>query len=167
MIRIEKTTVFLAEKLNWVAAAAIVLMMLLTTLDVLLRILRLTIPGTYEIVGLLGTLVISFSLAYTSVEKGHIAVEFLVQRLSSTAQGVIQAINALTAVLLFAVVTWQSIVYALDLMRSGEVSQTLELPVYPFVFGVAAGCGCLCPVLLVEFIRALKKVGPRQTAKRI
>lgn len=167
MIRMEKTAVFLAEKLNWVAAAAIVVMMLLTTLDVLLRILRLTIPGTYEIVGLLGTVVVSFSLAYTSVEKGHIAVEFLVQRLSSMAQAVIVAVNALIALLLFAMVTWQSIAYGLDLMRSGEVSQTLQLPVYPFVFGVAAGCGCLCPVLLVEFLRALKKINSLRPSKRI
>jgi len=157
MIKTEKTVVFFAEKLNWVSAAAIVVMMLLTVLDVLLRFLRLTIPGTYEVVGLLGTVVVSFSLAYTSVEKGHIAVEFLVRRFSPKIQALIIAINAFFAMILFAVVSWQSIVYAVDLMQTGEVSQTLQMPVYPFAFGVAAGCGFLCPVLMIEFLKSLKK----------
>ena len=147
MLRLEKPIRSWPEKVNWAAGLALVAMMLLTVVDVILRSFRHPVPGTYEMVGLLGSVVISFSLAYTSVEKGHIAVEVLVRRFSRKLQALISAGNALVAVLLFAVITWRCIVYGLALLEKGEVSLTLEIPIYPFVFGVAVGCGMLCPVL--------------------
>ena len=78
MLRLTKGVARLSRALNTLAGAAIVVMMLLTCADVVFRLLRQPIPGTYEMVGFLGTIVASFALAYTSLEKGHIAVEILV-----------------------------------------------------------------------------------------
>ncbi|NLC72124.1 MAG: TRAP transporter small permease, partial [Desulfuromonadaceae bacterium] len=128
----------------------------LTTLDVVLRLFKSSIPGTYEIIGLLGALVSSFALGYTSVEKGHIAVDFLTSRLSPTCQALITAVNAAVATILFALVTWQSAIHGFNLMRRGEVTLTVQIPIHPFVFGVAAGCGLLCLVLTAEFTRAMR-----------
>jgi len=152
MIRIEKIINSLSIKANRIAAASIVAMMLLTTADVILRLFRHPIPGTYEVVGLLGSLVISFSLAYTSIEKGHIAVEFLVQKFSEKAQGVIGAVNALISSTFFGIVSYQSFIYATELMESGEVSLTLQMPTYPFVYGISIGCTFLCIVLIFEIL---------------
>lgn len=157
MTRVEKTILSIAEKINWIAAGAIVAMMLLTTLDIVLRSFRRPIPGAYELVGLLGSVAISFSLAYTSMERGHIAVEFLVRRFSRPTQALIDAGNALIGSLLFAVIAWQSAVYGSDLFVKGVVSLTIQVPIYPFIFGVAAGCALLCPVLLVEFWCAFRR----------
>jgi TRAP-type C4-dicarboxylate transport system permease small subunit len=156
MPRLDKTITATAEKANWIAAAALILMMLLTTLDVILRLFKSSIPGTYEIIGLLGAVVASFALGYTSVEKGHIAVDFLVMRFSPKAQTLVGAVNALIAAALFSIITWQSLLYALDLMKKGQVTLTVQLPIYPFVFGIAAGCGLLALVLLVEFLHDLR-----------
>lgn len=156
MVRIEKTITSWAERFNWVSCAAILVMMILTTLDVILRFFRRPIPGTYEIVGLLGAIAVSFSLAYTSVEQGHIAVEVLVRRFSRRTQALVTAVNALIAAALFGVIAWQGAEYAADLMQKGEVSLTVQVPIYPVAYGVAAGCALLCPILLVEFSRALR-----------
>src|SRR5690606_23085342 len=104
--RLEKNIIATAEKANWIAAAALILMMLLTTLDVVLRLFKNSIPGTYEIIGLLGAVVASFALGYTSVEKGHIAVDFLVMRFSPRVQALAGAVNALVAAVLFGLITW-------------------------------------------------------------
>ena len=69
-----------AQVFNWIAAAAVAAMMFLTCADVLLRLFRFPIPGTYEMVGFFGAVFVSFSLAKTSLEKGHIAVDFFVNR---------------------------------------------------------------------------------------
>lgn len=156
MLRLEKNIPATAEKANWIAAAALILMMLLTTIDVVLRLFRSSIPGTYEIIGLLGAVVASFALGYTSVEKGHIAVDFLVMRFSRKTQALVGAINALIATALFSIITWQSLLYALDLMKKGQVTLTVQLPIYPFVFGMAVGCGLLTLVLMVEFLHCLR-----------
>lgn len=161
MFRIERITYLLTDRFNWVAAGAVVAMMCLTCADVILRIFRHPIPGTYEIVGLLGSVVIAFSIGYTSVEKGHIAVEFLVQKLPSRFQIYIDAFNDLFSTCLFGLITWQSIAYASDLKQSGEVSLTIQMPIYPFVYGIALGCGLLCLVLLLDFVKSLKRIGEK------
>ncbi len=161
MYRIEKILHSAAARTNWIAMAAVFAMMAITVVDVVLRFLRMSIPGTYDIVGLLGAVVISFSLAYTSVEKGHIAVEFLVQKLSEKTRSVIDAITGLFSTLFFAMASWRLAVYAFDFYRGGEVSMTIKMPVYPFVLGTSLGCALLTMVLAVAFVRtareALKK----------
>jgi hypothetical protein len=101
---------------NWIAMVSVVLMMTLTVADVVLRLFRSPITGTYEIVGLLGAIFVSFSLA------------------------------------------WQAVLYASSLRGTGEVSLTLQVPLYPFVYGVAIGCGMLCIVLLFRFAGSLIRV---------
>ncbi|OPX38483.1 MAG: hypothetical protein B1H13_11265 [Desulfobacteraceae bacterium 4484_190.3] len=134
-------------------------MMILTSADVVLRLFRHPIPGAYEIVGLLGAVVIAFSLAYTSAERGHIAVEFLVRKFPRKAQSFIAIANNLIGAALFGLIAWQSILYASDLKQSGEVSMTIQMPVYPFVYGIAFGCGLLCLLLLTESFKSLKGTG--------
>ena len=159
MLRIEKSITKTADLFNWAAAAALVGMMLLTCVDVVMRrSFNHPIPGTYEIVGLLGALLISFALAYTTAQKGHIAVEFLVQRLSKKIQRVIDAVNQLLGIMLFVIVAWQSVLYAMDLKESGEVSMTVQMPIHPFVFGIAIGCALVSLVLALDFYKSLTRL---------
>ena len=150
MKRIEGWVGRIASAFNSVAAVAVVGMMALTCLDVLLRLLRTPIPGTYEIVCMLGAIFVSFSLARTTVDRGHIAVDFLVQRLPDRFQHAVEAVNAGICALLFTVVSRQCVIYALDLKASGEVSMTLQMPLFPFVFGIALGSAMLSAVLYVN-----------------
>lgn len=155
-LRIEKFVNALAEKVNLVAAFAVAFIMLLTVGDVAGRLFGNPIPGTFELVGFVGSVIISFSLPYTSVQNGHISVDILMVKMPWLVRVVVYAVNALVSLALFAVVTWQSAVYAHSLRLSGEVSPTLQMPVYPFIYGVAVGCGMLCVVLFVEFLRQFK-----------
>lgn len=152
----------LASFLNGIAAVAVVAMMALTCLDVLLRLVRHPIPGAYEVVGMLGALFVSFSLARTSVDQGHIAVDFLVQRLPRRVQCAVEAINAGICALLFTVISRQCVLYARDLRSSGEVSMTLQVPLHPFVLGLAVGCAMLSVVLYASCaawsLKAVKSV---------
>jgi TRAP-type C4-dicarboxylate transport system permease small subunit len=156
-MNVKKPLTKLGHGFNALAGTAIVAMMLVTCADVVLRLFRQPLPGAYEIVGFLGTVVASFSLAYTSLEKGHIAVEILVERLPRRMQVASEAFAALLGVVLFALLTWQCALYAADLKLSGEVSVTLTMPIYPFIYGVSAGSALLTLVLLAEGLQALRK----------
>ena len=153
IIRIEQWVTKVADVFNWVAAAAVAGMMLLTCMDIILRLFRHPIPGTYEMVGFLGAVFAAFSLGYTSVNRGHIAVDFLVQKLPPRGQSLVDGVNALVCAVFFGFLAWQSGVYAGDLKHHGEVSMTLQMPVYPFVYGIAAGCFLLTLVLAVRFLK--------------
>jgi len=142
--------------LNALSAAAVMAMMLLTCADIVLRLMRRPITGTYELMGFLAALFVSFALAQTSVDKEHIAVDFLVMRLSRRAQRIIDALNDGVCIGLFALVTRQCVVYGAELRASGEVSMTLQLPVYPVVYGIGAGCAVLCLVLAARVVDNLR-----------
>lgn len=135
---------------NWLSMISVTAMMLLTSADVIMRFFRHPIPGTYEIVSLLGALFVSFSLAHTAMERGHISVDFLFQRFPPGWQRLLEFINTFICAILFGFVSGYSVIYAEDLRKTGEVSMTLQLPLYPFVYGIALGCGLLCLTLVVR-----------------
>lgn len=172
MAFLDKISKDLARILYWIAGIAIVSMMLLTCADVILR-LAVTlyhrydlgflspfqpIPGTYELVMFMGAVAVSFAMAHTSVEKGHVSVSLIVRMLPQRIQAFIASITTLLGLILFALLSWQSVIYANDLRITGEVSLTLELPFYPFVYGIAFAAATVCLVLCLELSRNLVKV---------
>ena len=148
----------MAGKLFWIAGAAIIGMMLLTCADVLLRYFRKPIPGTYELVCFLGTAAVAFAMAHTSVERGHVSVSFVVQLFPLKIQRIIESITTCCGLFLFGLIAWQSVSYANELRLSGEVSMTLELPFYPFVFGIGFSAAIVCLILLSDLFNTLMKI---------
>lgn len=157
MLRLEKQIDNLSSAFNWLAAVAVLIMMLITCADVVLRFFRHPIPGTYEIVGLMGAVGVSFALAHTTAKKGHIMVEFLTRRMPKKVQFIVAAGGEMISAVLFGILALQSTIYALDLKRTGEVSLTIEVPIYPFVFSIAIGCLLVSLVLLTDLYKSLKR----------
>ena len=147
----------LATKLNWASAAAVMFIMLLTCIDVVMRLFGCPIPGTYELVGYFGSVIISFGIAQTAVERSHIAVNLVVDRLPQRAQTLIGGMGNIAAAFLFGVLAWQSQFYARDLFETGDVSLTLGIPTWPFVIGLATGSGMLSLVLFLDALTQLKR----------
>jgi TRAP-type C4-dicarboxylate transport system permease small subunit len=166
MNSLERFSHELARIFYWVAGAAIVCMMLLTCTDILLRaavtVYKSTgwgflesvrpIAGTYELVCFLGTVAVSFAMAHTSVEKGHVAVSLIVRLLPLRVQAVVRVITGSFSFLFFALISWRSVEYAAHMRETGEVSMTLQLPFYPFVYGIALASALVCLVLLAEML---------------
>ncbi|PIE36305.1 hypothetical protein CSA56_00610 [candidate division KSB3 bacterium] len=148
----------LAKKLDMLAALAIVAMVCLTCADVLMRFFRRPIAGTYELVSFLGALTVSFAIAHTTAEQSHVAVSLIVRLLPQNIQRMIESVVALLGMFLFALISWQSVLYGMDCQAYGEVSLTLELPVHPIIYGIAFGAAVVCLVLLADFMDAIAKV---------
>ena len=154
----ERFSNWLASKAYWVAGGAIVLMMLLTCADIVLRLFRMPIPGTYELVCFLGAIAVAFAMAHTSIEKGHVAVSLVVQMLPKRVRGTIEVITNIFVLILFILIAWRSVVYAGSLRASGEVSLTLKMPFYPFIYGIAFSSLVLCLVKVADIYKSLLKV---------
>jgi len=172
MMRFESGIRRLAEYMSFIAGTAIIIMMLLSTADVLLRLggplyskfeywfLRFIqpIPGTYELVSFLGTVAAAFAMAHTSIKGGHVSVSLVTRLLSKRVRIVIQIITNTLALVFFGLLTWRSILYAQELKFYGEVSMTLQLPYYPFVYGVAFASFAMSVVLITYIINDIKEL---------
>ena len=172
MIRFESGVKRLAEYMSVIAGASIIIMMLLSTADVLLRLggplyskykyeflsLIQPIPGTYELVSFLGTVAAAFAIAHTSIKGGHVSVSLITQLLAKKTRTIIQIITNTLALLFFGLLTWRSILYAEELKQFGEVSMTLQMPYYPFVYGLAFASLIMGVVLITYLINNIKEL---------
>lgn len=136
------------------------LMLIVIVADIIgAKLFKWPIPGGIDIVGLLGVVVIAFAIAQTQVIHGHIEVEFFVMRLPEKARNVIAGIIYSLGMLLFVLLGWQSYDFGHTLQASGEVSMTVGIPVYPFVYGIAFSCIVVFLVLLLQYLKEVLKIG--------
>ncbi len=142
----------LSQVMFWIAGLALVAMMALTGADVILRAFRSPILGTYELVGLLGAVAVGFAIPQTTLQKGHVKMDFLTDRLASHGKFWLNLATRLAGVGLFAVIGQNLWALGDDLRASGEVSLTLQLPQYPVAYGVALCCLVQCLVLLSSLL---------------
>ncbi len=160
MKRFERIINSLSKWLNWVAGIGLVLMLLVIVADIIgAKLFRWPVPGAVDIVGLLGVVVIAFAIAQTQVVHGHIEVEFFVMRIPEKARNAIAGIIYSLGMLLFVLLSWQSYDFGRTLQVSGEVSMTLGIPLYPFVYGIAFSCIVVFLVLLLQYLKDILKVG--------
>jgi TRAP-type C4-dicarboxylate transport system permease small subunit len=143
--------------LNWVSGWSLMGMMGLTCADIVLRLFRRPILGTYEIVGFLGAMVAAFAMAQTTIERGHVAVQVVVTRFSPRIQEIIYLITTLLGLGLFALLAWECVRYGNDFRTSGEVSMAARLPFYPILYGVAFSAGMVCLILAADFLMVITK----------
>ena len=144
-----------ADFLNLIAGACLVGMTALTCADVVLRMFRHPILGTYEIVGFLGAAVAGFALAHTTVHRGHVAVEVLVTHLPAKVQVIIYIVTRILSVVLFAVLAYECLRFGNDLRAANEVSLTLRWPFYPVLYGIAFSAVAVCFVLFVDLWKVI------------
>ncbi|HEX2964805.1 MAG TPA: TRAP transporter small permease [Syntrophorhabdaceae bacterium] len=121
------------------------LMMLITVLDVILRLFSKPITGTYELVFLGGAIVIGCAIPRTSWEGGHVNVDFAVEYLPGMYKKVVMIFTRLLGIVFFALLGWNLIAYGTMLLNKHEVSLTLHVPYYPvaYILGVCALIECL------------------------
>jgi TRAP-type C4-dicarboxylate transport system permease small subunit len=156
---LEKTIYPVSKVMGWVASAILVVMMLLTVTDVFLRkVFDQSILGTVEVTEFLLVVVIFFSLADTERLNGHVKVDLVMSRFGERFQGVVDMVTQFVCFVLSLIITWSTLVYSEMMRASGEVSQDLWIPVFPFMYIVALGCIVLAFTLLIKFLMALMKV---------
>jgi TRAP-type C4-dicarboxylate transport system permease small subunit len=145
----------LSYGLNLLAGCLLVGMTALTCADVILRIFRRPILGSYEIVEFMAATAAGFALAYTTLKRGHVAVSILVALFSKRIQTLIYLIVQLVGIGLFVLLSWECFRYGNDLRSANEVSLTLELPFYPVLYGLAFSAFAVCLVQGVDFWHVL------------
>jgi len=155
--RFEKAVTSIAGWLNWVALASLLVMVVLVLIDICgNKFFKVPLTGGIELVSLLSVVAISFAIAQTQVAHGHIEVEMLVRKLPRIPQKVISTVVHCFSILLFIILAWQSYTYGLSLQSGGEVSMTLHIPYYPFVWGLGFCSLVVVLVLIMQMVKMLR-----------
>lgn len=155
--KFEKFVILISKWFNVIAGIGIVAMLVLVTADIIgNKVFKYPIPGGIEFVTFIAVVAIAFAIAQTQLMRGHIEVEFIVDRMPPPAQRIISIIIYIFSMILFILLAWRSFIYANELMLSGEVSMTRGIPFYPFVYMLGLCSIVVFLVLLLQFIKTIK-----------
>ena len=158
--RVESGVISTNKIMAYLAGVALIGMMLLTVADVIGRYLfSKPIRGTYELVGFLLVGAGSLGLGYCQVKKAHIRVDFLLQRFPEKVRAIVTVLANFLGFAAFSLLCWRCVLYAqYYLSATGNATDTLHIPLFPFVIVLAVGTGMLALVLLFDLGHSIAKV---------
>ena len=143
----------ISKWMNVIAYIALTFVMLLTVTDVTLRIFRHPIIGTFEIVQLAGAVAIAFGIPLTSWRRGMIYVDFFINTFPDWARNTMNILTRVIGIAIFIFIGYNLFRFATDLLISGEVTPTKQLPFYPVVYGMGGACFIQVLVLIADIIK--------------
>ena len=143
-----------SKVLNIIGGSALTFMMFLTVADVAMRAAGHPILGTYEIVGLALALVIGFGIPKVSMDRGHVYMEFLVEKMPPHWKNIFNTFTRILCIILFIIIGYNLFSVGNEFHTSGEVSPTLKLPFFPVAYGV----GICCFIEILVFINEIIKI---------
>ena len=151
---LERINNFLNKILLFSGSVAVLLLMSLATVNVVLRFFfNAPYRGAYELVGFLGAVVIAFALGHTQKRKDHIVVDILTSKFPKRVNRILDGINYFITTIFFAIVSWQVFIWGTKILKSGEVSETLKIVFYPFIYSVSLGFAVFSLTLVVDFVK--------------
>ena len=157
--RFEKFNRRLSAWFEWIGLAGMLLMMVTTCIDVVgAKVFLWRLFGAIDIVMLSQLVAISFATSMALILGQHIRVEFFYNMWSRRTQAVISSVVLLLQLGLFMMIVWRLCVLGYSFQTSGEYSSTAHIPYYPFAYGVALACIPVCLVILLEFLKSIRKV---------
>lgn len=135
-----------------IAGLTLAFMLIFTLTNVVVRAFGRPIVGDYEIISFLGAVVVGFAIPYTSLLKGHIFVDFLLEKLPKNVGDVMQVATRILGIALFLWMGWNFVVMSLDLIKSKEVTPVFRLPFYPISLGLTFCCIIQCFTLVSQIM---------------
>jgi TRAP-type C4-dicarboxylate transport system permease small subunit len=155
---LERALFWATRQASNLAMIVLMAMALLIVVDITLRrFFNSPLSWSFEVIEVMLVIVVFFTVAYCCVTKGHISVDLLTSRLSKKGQAILQVFAYLLGLILFAFMTWCSVLSALEEMASHRVTGILLIPIYPFILVVALGSTLLALVLLAQLIHSIRQ----------
>lgn len=149
--------------LKLLGAAALTGLVLLTVVDVIGRYFKHPILGSMDLAEFLAVIVMAAALPYTYKLEGHVGVEILVRLFSTKTQLIMDLCTRIMTLVLFSLVTWQMVLYAMHMYKTGEVSMTIEFPIHIIIYVLAAGLFVFCITILESILNTLTQLKELKT----
>lgn len=157
--KFEAITLIINRVLHKVSSLILFLLMFLTTADVVGRyFFNKPITGTYELTGLALAIIIFFSLGSAQIQKDHIEIDFLTNKMPFKAQYFLKILSSLILTVLLALTTWQLYEYTKRIWIGHETSGDLGLPLYIFSGLSIVGAFSFTITYLLDVLKTLLKL---------
>jgi TRAP-type transport system small permease protein len=161
----EKAVHKLSRSFMYLAAAALFVMVLLTTCDVVGRyILNSPIKGTQDMIEF-GLVLIGFSgLGYLTSERHHMRADMLNSMLTPRGNAILGAACFLLSLPFAVMLAWQTCVEGIKVASGNYVSPTISVHLGPFYLFAGFGLVLLCVEIVLDIVRYIEEASGRHFA---
>lgn len=144
-------------------------MMLLMFVDAILGLpfIKSPIPGSYEIVQMMLSVLVFTSWAYTQTERGHIHVVLFIRMLPHKLRFICYSITSILSTITMGVGTYGVYLATLEYIKSRESTGTLLIPMWPFIGFECIAFAALTIALLGDSLKAITAIFNRQVAEDV
>jgi len=156
---IEKRMSILNYFLITLAVGFLIIGMFLNTANIIGRYLfRAPVKSTYELTGIFMVLMICLGWPRTTEVKGHVSVDILTSRLPNSIKRVLELIMLLIGLTSFILMTWSSILTAVQYNKLGSCTDLLRIPYLPVGMLMALGSFMVSIILFFQFVHGVEKL---------
>ncbi len=150
---LEKISKITNKMLTAVAGTMLLAMLILACTNIAFRTFWVPLKATFELMGFFGAVVAAFALGRTQMSREHIAVDVLVQCFPPGIKRMLNGVNYGIGMIFFLLVAWQTARWGTTLRTVNELSETLRIMYYPFVYCLSLGCLVMALVLFLEAVK--------------
>ncbi|CAH0205826.1 TRAP transporter small permease subunit [Microbacterium sp. Bi128] len=144
--------------LGVIAASALVVLMLATVIDVIVRFFaRASVPGMIEVAESALVASVFLGLAWTSMQGGHVAVSIVTDRLRPV---LARAVSVVVWVLNAGLLAWMTYASVMRALQATALNETrfglVQWPVWPLRWVIAVGLGLWLVVAIANVVRTIR-----------
>ena len=129
----------MTQKLDFLGGISMFLMMLVITVNVILRKLSITFGGAAEYVQFLMAACVGFSIANCAAKKGHIEISMFVDKMPKVLRIFFEVLVNLITLIFVAATSYFLVIYGIGYLKSGTVGMISRVPLYPFTWIASLG----------------------------
>jgi len=132
------------------AAGSIAIMMVINFTDIIgTKFFLRSVPGALDISEELMVLVTLLPLAFVALERGHIRITLLTERLPSVVRFALQIVQYVIATLVTGFITWRVFVQFQNTVEVMDLKEGLDLPIWPANLAIVIAFGFLTLVWML------------------
>ncbi|MFN2436130.1 MAG: TRAP transporter small permease subunit [Desulfotignum sp.] len=137
----------------------VLLMMFLTTLDVVLRyFFSSPIPGALEVSEIMLAIFGILGIAYTHGVGANVRVAMLVENLPTRAAAVLNLVTGLLSFQIIVMLVWYGVVIGVEEYQFGTTTDSLKIPLYPIHFLLPIGAFLLSLEIVKEIVASATEI---------
>lgn len=152
-----KAIIKIDKVLYVIAGVTLVVMVLVTLCDVILRNFGHPITGSMEIIQYGGSVVFGFSLPYATYLGAMVQVDIVTEKLKPGPRQALSIVTRVVALLFLLFVAWNFFGYGQDARKSGELTSSFRVPTYPFIYALSLCFVFHSLTVVVDLIKTIRK----------
>jgi len=126
--------------MSYIGVATVACIGLLTSTDVVGRyFFNSPVRGTIDLIEIMMVILFGCGITVTTALDDHISVDSFYDKLPSRGQYILRVFAGIVCTFLFGILVWQGYQGGMIGLKSGKMTPTLDLPLFPIKFFLAIG----------------------------